>query len=80
MLGLSDVVISGVPVNGYRIATEDVKEGVISINFSSFKNFEESILTKSSIFVPSVGKMTVAMLQRNLLRLFSQQTNTSIDI
>ncbi|KAJ3056664.1 hypothetical protein HK097_005340 [Rhizophlyctis rosea] len=66
----SDVVITGVPARSYRVPTSQLKEGVIAINFSGSKNFEEEELKqKASIFVPSVGKVTVAMLERNLMRL-----------
>jgi methylenetetrahydrofolate dehydrogenase (NAD+) len=72
-LKLSDIVIGGVPSPNYKIQTSDLKEGVIAINFSSFKNFEEDIKTKASIYVPSIGKVTITMLQRNLLRLYDYQ-------
>ncbi|KAJ1968646.1 Methylenetetrahydrofolate dehydrogenase [NAD(+)] [Dispira parvispora] len=66
----SDVVITGVPTPSYKLPTKLLKDGVIAINFSTFKNFEEDIKERASIYVPSVGKVTVAMLQRNLLRLY----------
>ncbi|KAI8060222.1 hypothetical protein BC940DRAFT_312519 [Gongronella butleri] len=69
----SDVVITGVPTPNYKLPTNILKDGVIAINFSSFKNFEDDIKSKASIFVPSVGKVTVAMLERNLLRLHDYQ-------
>jgi methylenetetrahydrofolate dehydrogenase (NAD+) len=50
---------------------------VVAINFSSSANFEDDIKTKASIFVPSVGKVTVAMLERNLLRLHDYQNNVT---
>jgi methylenetetrahydrofolate dehydrogenase (NAD+) len=50
-----------------------LKDGVVAVNFSSHKNMDDSVKQKASIFVPSVGKVTVAMLQRNLLRLFQYQ-------
>ncbi|KAJ3037808.1 hypothetical protein HDV00_001309 [Rhizophlyctis rosea] len=69
-LPISDVVITGVPSKNYRVPTEKLKEGVVAINFSTSKNFDEAeIKEKASIFVPSVGKVTVAMLERNLMRL-----------
>jgi len=68
-LGLSDVVISGVPSEKYKIETSDLKDGVIAVNFSSAKNFQPDIRDKASIYLPSIGKITVAILQRNLLRL-----------
>lgn len=51
----------------------DEQEGVIAINFSSYKNFSDDIKAKASIYVPSVGKVTIAMLIRNLLRLKEQR-------
>ncbi|KAJ1909046.1 Methylenetetrahydrofolate dehydrogenase [NAD(+)] [Tieghemiomyces parasiticus] len=70
---VSDVVITGVPVASYKLPTALLKEGVVAINFSSFKNFEDDVKERASIYVPSVGKVTVAMLQRNLLRLCEYQ-------
>ena len=72
-LQVSDIVIGGVPSPNYKIPTAGLKEGVIALNFSSFKNFEQDIKTKASIYVPSVGKVTVAMLERNLVRLYDYQ-------
>ena len=69
-LSQSDIVIGGVPSSNYKISTKSLKEGVIAVNFSSFKNFEDDISQKASLFVPSVGKVTVAMLERNLVRLY----------
>ncbi|KAJ1657200.1 Methylenetetrahydrofolate dehydrogenase [NAD(+)] [Dispira simplex] len=66
----SDVVITGVPTPNYKLSTKLLKDGVVAINFSTFKNFEEDVKERASIYVPSVGKVTVAMLQRNLLRLY----------
>lgn len=66
----SDIVIGGVPSKSYKISTKLLKEGVIAVNFSSFKNFEDDITDKASLYVPSVGKVTVAMLERNLIRLY----------
>ncbi|KAI8812170.1 hypothetical protein BJ742DRAFT_866732 [Cladochytrium replicatum] len=73
-LARSDVVISGVPSKIYKVPIAPLKDGVVAINFSTNNNFvEEEIKTRASIYVPSVGKVTVAMLQRNLLRLKTHQ-------
>lgn len=69
----SDIVITGVPNPEYRVPTKLLKPGVVAINFSTFANFDPDIQTKASYFVPSVGKVTVAMLERNLLRLHDYQ-------
>ena len=74
-LALSDIVIAGVPSPKYSLPLATLKAGVIAINFSTFKNFDEAgIQAKASIYVGSVGKVTVSMLSRNLLRLHGYQT------
>jgi methylenetetrahydrofolate dehydrogenase (NAD+) len=51
-----------------------VREGAVCINFSTHKNFDgDEIKKKASIYVPAVGKVTVAMLERNLVRLYDYQ-------
>ncbi|KAK5990558.1 Methylenetetrahydrofolate dehydrogenase [Cladobotryum mycophilum] len=75
-LPLSDVIIGGVPVESYKVPTELIREGAVCINFSSFKNFDgPAIKEKASIYVPSVGKVTIAVLLRNLLRLVANKTS-----
>jgi methylenetetrahydrofolate dehydrogenase (NAD+) len=69
VLPLSDVVVSGVPSEGFAVDIDKLKEGAVAINFSSFPNFRPEVRQKAALFVPSVGKVTVRMLQRNLLRL-----------
>lgn len=49
-------------------------KGTIVVNVASFKNVDEESLLKIPrvLYVPQVGKVTVAMLERNLMRLFEQ--------
>jgi methylenetetrahydrofolate dehydrogenase (NAD+) len=82
-LPLSDVVISGVPSPKFKIPMELVRDGAVCINFSSDKNFDTAaVKEKASIFVPAIGKVTIAVLLRNLLRLVkngmikTESTNT----
>ncbi|TQV99710.1 hypothetical protein V2A60_005156 [Cordyceps javanica] len=73
-LPMSDVVIGGVPVESFKVPTELIREGAVCINFSSFKNFDgPAIKEKASIYVPSVGKVTIAILLRNLVRLIANR-------
>eukprot|EP00443_Scrippsiella_acuminata_P129955 CAMPEP_0115689052 /NCGR_PEP_ID=MMETSP0272-20121206/61339_1 /TAXON_ID=71861 /ORGANISM="Scrippsiella trochoidea, Strain CCMP3099" /LENGTH=1176 /DNA_ID=CAMNT_0003128783 /DNA_START=42 /DNA_END=3568 /DNA_ORIENTATION=+ len=68
----SDVVILGVPTESYKMNPSWVKEGAIVVNVASHKNIDEARLlaTRPGVrFVPQVGKVTIAMLERNLLRL-----------
>lgn len=65
----ADIVITGVPSESYKFPTEYIRDGAICINFSSFKNFSEDVKTKASLYVPMTGKVTIAMLLRNMLRL-----------
>lgn len=71
----SDIVITGVPDMNYKLPTQLLKPGVVAINFSTHANFESDITSKASYFVPSVGKVTVAMLKENLLKLYDYQNN-----
>lgn len=67
-LPISDVIIGGVPSENYKVPTELIREGAVCINFSSFRNFDgPAIKEKASIYVPSVGKVTIAVLLRNLV-------------
>lgn len=66
-LPLSDVVISGVPGERFKVPTEFLREGAVCINFSSEKNFLPGVKQKASIYVPAIGKVTIVVLLRNLL-------------
>lgn len=63
----SDVVISGVPAEHFKFPSSSLKDGAIAINFSSAKNFDrDTVKEHASIYVPSIGKVTITMLLRNL--------------
>ncbi|CAH6721592.1 methylenetetrahydrofolate dehydrogenase [NAD(+)] [[Candida] jaroonii] len=68
-----DVIITGVPSPNYKFPSELVKFGTTIINFSSEKNFNDDIKLKAGLYVPSIGKVTIAMLLRNLLRLLENK-------
>lgn len=70
----SDIVVTGVPVKSYRLPTEWIQPKTTVVNVSSFKNVDEDLLLKipGVLYVPQVGKVTVAMLERNLMRLHEQ--------
>ena len=73
-LPLSDVVIGGVPTESFKVPTELIREGAVCNNFSSAKNLDgPAIKEKASIYVPSVGKVTIAILLRNLVVSIAQQ-------
>jgi len=64
---LSDIIITGVPSASYKFPSELIKEGAICINFSSEKNFDNAgVKERAAIYVPAIGKVTIAMLLRNL--------------
>ncbi|KAK3497237.1 uncharacterized protein B0T23DRAFT_402402 [Neurospora hispaniola] len=74
VLPLSDVVIGGVPTEKFKVPTELLRDGAVCINFSSFKNFDgPAVKEKASIYVPSIGKVTIAVLLRNLVRLIANR-------
>jgi len=65
------VIVTGVPTKDYRLPTAWVAPGAVVVNVSHFKNVDEEELLKvpGVRYVPLVGKVTVAMLERNLIRL-----------
>ncbi|KAF5333527.1 hypothetical protein D9611_002709 [Ephemerocybe angulata] len=73
VLAVSDVVVSAVPTASYKVKTEWLKDGCICLNVAADKNFEKDIREKASIYIPAVGKVTILMLLRNLLRLQQYQ-------
>jgi len=68
----SNIVITGVPVKSYKLPTKWVQPGTVVVNVASFKNVDEEELLKIEDvqYCSMVGKVTVAMLQRNLMRLY----------
>eukprot|EP00730_Choanoeca_flexa_P012567 TRINITY_DN4397_c0_g1_i2.p2 TRINITY_DN4397_c0_g1~~TRINITY_DN4397_c0_g1_i2.p2 ORF type:complete len:167 (+),score=45.09 TRINITY_DN4397_c0_g1_i2:952-1452(+) len=69
----SDVIILGVPSKDYKLPIEYIRDDAVVVNVASFKNVDEAALAEAKPnvkFVPMVGKMTVAMLERNLIRLY----------
>lgn len=73
-LPVSDVVISGVPGDKYKVDLSLVRDGAVCVNFSSEKNFDSpAVKEKASIYIPAIGKVTIAVLLRNLLRLVQNQ-------
>ena len=66
--------MTGVPTKAYRLPSEWIQPNTTVVNVSSFKNVDEESLLKipGVIYVPLVGKVTVAMLERNLVRLYEQ--------
>lgn len=67
-LPISDIVISGVPGDNFKVPLELLRDGAVCINFSSEKNFESvGVKEKASIYIPAIGKMTIVVLLRNLL-------------
>ncbi|KAL7662535.1 Methylenetetrahydrofolate dehydrogenase [[Candida] zeylanoides] len=64
-----DVIITGVPSEHYKFPTQHIANGTVVINFASAKNFDDDVKLKAGLYVPSIGKVTISMLLRNLLRL-----------
>lgn len=76
-LPISEVVISGVPSETFKVPTELIREGAVCINFSSEKNFNPDVKEKASIYVPAIGKVTIVILMRNLLRIVQNRPETN---
>jgi methylenetetrahydrofolate dehydrogenase (NAD+) len=70
----SSVVVSGVPVKAYKMPAEWIQPGTTFVNVASFKNIDaDAVLAiEGTQYCGMVGKVTVAMLERNLCRLYAQ--------
>lgn len=69
---MSDVIITGVPSKNYKLDLSWVRDNTAVINVSPFKccDVDELISKPGCVYIPKVGKLTVAMLERNLMRLY----------
>ncbi|TKA83516.1 hypothetical protein B0A55_00498 [Friedmanniomyces simplex] len=76
-LPISDVVVSGVPNEAYKVPTHLIREGAVCINFSSEKNFTPDVKERAAIYVPAIGKVTIVILLRNLSRLAQNRPQTN---
>ncbi|KAH9833679.1 NAD(P)-binding protein [Rhodofomes roseus] len=65
-LALSDVVVSAVPSAQYKVKTAWLKDGCVCVNVAADKNFEADVREKASVYMPTIGKVTIMMLLRNL--------------
>ena len=63
---------AGVPSMDYRLPVDWIRPNTVVVNVASFKNVDEDALLRvpGVKYVPQVGRVTVAMLERNLLRLY----------
>jgi methylenetetrahydrofolate dehydrogenase (NAD+) len=68
----STIIVTGVPSKSYRLPIEWIQPNTAVINVSSYKNVHELALATipGVVYAPMVGKVTVAMLERNLMRLY----------
>jgi len=78
-LPVSDVVISGVPGDKYKVPVHLLREGAVCVNFSSERNFSPEVKEKASIYVPAIGKVTIVVLLRNLLRIVQNRLETEAE-
>jgi methylenetetrahydrofolate dehydrogenase (NAD+) len=68
----STVVVTGVPSPEFRIPLDSIQQSTTIVNVSEFPNVcEETLLTERPDikYIPQVGKVTVAVLENNLMNL-----------
>lgn len=79
-LAESHMVVTGVPQANFRIPTAYLAQGATVVNVSEFPNvFEEDLAVHRPdlMYIPQVGKVTVAILEDNLVRLYKQKEQGS---
>jgi methylenetetrahydrofolate dehydrogenase (NAD+) len=68
-LAAATIVISGVPSKSFSLPASGIRKDAFCVNFSQHANFGEGVETQAAQYVPAIGKVTIAMLERNLVRL-----------
>ncbi|KAJ8599601.1 hypothetical protein CTAYLR_004662 [Chrysophaeum taylorii] len=68
----SDVVVLGVPSKNYKLPASLLKPNAVVVNVSTFKNLDDESAVVDYTYVPLVGRVTVACLERSLLTLYKQ--------
>ena len=76
----SEIIVSGVPNESFKLPSHAIRDGSFIVNVSEHLNIEEDSLfpTKPNVqLVPHVGKVTVASLEENLVRLHREQKGSA---
>jgi methylenetetrahydrofolate dehydrogenase (NAD+) len=74
----SSIIVSGVPSSSFVLPCHIINPGSIVVNVSEYSNIPEEVLQVPRVqFVPQVGKMTVAALERNLVHLHENRNANS---
>lgn len=79
----SSVIISGVPSCAFKVPTDWIATNATVINVAAESNFDEETLSngyRGIKYVPHVGRVTVAALEYNLMRLHRQAQMYSTQI
>ena len=76
----SSVVVTGVPSPHFRVPSHAIQDNTTLVNVSAFPNIDETefIDRPSGTLVTQVGKVTVAALEHNLIRLHKQAQATAV--
>jgi methylenetetrahydrofolate dehydrogenase (NAD+) len=72
----SSVVVTGVPCPDFALPVRSIAPGAMIVNVSEYSNVDVDELAEhcpTVKLVPHVGKVTVAALEQNLVRLYQQQ-------
>ncbi len=74
-LSESNILVTGVPHDNFQIPIEHISSGTTLVNVSEFTNVDEAhLLDRTDIrYIPQVGKVTVAILEDNLMRLHKRK-------
>jgi methylenetetrahydrofolate dehydrogenase (NAD+) len=73
----SNIIVSAVPNPNFQLDLNKIQPGCIVVNVSEYPNVDEEALLENNVpdvlYVPHVGKMTVAILEQNLVKLHRRQ-------
>jgi len=77
-LSQSTILVTGVPHEEFKIPISYIRPNTTVVNVSEFHNVnEEDLMNRTDItYIPQVGKVTVAILEENLIQLHRQRHHT----
>lgn len=58
LCSLSDVIVSAVPSDSFKIKTSDIKLGAVCVNVATGNNFEGNVRERAGVWIGKLGEVT----------------------
>lgn len=67
LLADSDIVVSAIPGESFKVKTAALRPGAVCIDLSEHGNYEQDVRARAGVFAPRLGSVTILMLKLNAL-------------